>query len=268
LDLRLNTHYYEDFQAYESFVQSRLAGILDNGSSPNRKVRSLEPVTCLSTGYDSTGATAIAAALGVNNALTLDIIVNTVDDNGMRLAKEMGIKCKSAVHPAGQTINNLHMSYEGPLLDTAREFIGTAGFGDDILYAAFEDSLKGSILLDGKLGDGIWDKNCMMQAGMPLGIPYSKSLNEFRVRVGFAHVPVPAIGADFPESIARLSRSKAMKKWSIGGRYDRPIPRRLVEAAGGKRASFGQLKGAANPHPTNFDELKHDALKAMVDRYL
>jgi hypothetical protein len=35
-----------------------------------------------------------------------------------------------------------------------------------------------------------------------------------------------------------------MMPWSIGGNYDRPLPRRIGESAGGPRACFGQLKKA------------------------
>jgi hypothetical protein len=35
-----------------------------------------------------------------------------------------------------------------------------------------------------------------------------------------------------------------MAPWSIGGEYDRPIPRRIVEEAGVERDSFGQSKKA------------------------
>ena len=35
-----------------------------------------------------------------------------------------------------------------------------------------------------------------------------------------------------------------MRPWCVGGAYDRPIPRRIVESAGVERAAFGQTKRA------------------------
>lgn len=265
--LRTNVPSFNDFASYESFMASVLRGIVKNGQSPHRMKASLSPVTCISTGYDSTAVTALGASAGINDALTLDIVVNGVNDCGNDVAKQLGVSCRSFFHPAGQTIDRLRMSYSGDVRRTASEFIGTVGFGDDILYAAFECVLNNKMLFDGKAGDDVWAIDYVGKEGLPISAPYSKSLNEFRLRVGFAHIPAPVIGADFPESIARISRSDEMKRYSIGGNYDRPIPRRLVETAGANRDSFGQAKKAANPHPLNIKKLKYDALCDMVSRY-
>ena len=40
--------------------------------------------------------------------------------------------------------------------------------------------------------------------------------------------------------------SDEMKEWSVGGEYDRPIPRRIVEEAGIARESFGMKKMASS----------------------
>lgn len=266
--LRTNLASFDDFAGYETYVTSVLRGVIANGQSPLRKTASLSPVTCISTGYDSTAVTALGKSVGIDDALTLDITVNGVNDCGDAVAKELGVSCRSFVHPAGQTIDHLHMYYSGDVRNIAAEFIGTVGFGDDILYAAFESVLNGKMLFDGKAGDDVWAIDYVGKEGLPISAPYSKSLNEFRLRVGFAHIPTPVIGADFPEAIARISRSDEMKRYSIGGGYDRPIPRRLAEAAGASRDSFGQDKKAANPHPLNLDELKHNALCDMVNRYV
>ncbi|WP_143534521.1 hypothetical protein [Roseovarius albus] len=266
--LRLNEQIYDRYEDYVGFLRQVLASVFENGADPARSTAVFDPASCISAGYDSPAVTVLAMGLGVNNAFTLDLTVHTVNDSGQEIARDLGVKCTSFVHPAGKVIDNLNMMYEGDLAETAQEFIGTAGFGDDILYAAFESVLPNKILLDGRFGDGIWAKDTMKAAGAPVNISFNKSITEFRLRVGFVLIPVPTIGAEFPESIARISRSKEMQDWSVGGHYDRPIPRRLVEQAGGQRGNFGQKKGAANPNPLNFDDLKLDALKAMVDRYL
>ena len=41
-----------------------------------------------------------------------------------------------------------------------------------------------------------------------------------------------------------ITTSAEMRPWSIGGDYDRPIPRRALEEAGVPRELFGQIKYA------------------------
>lgn len=265
--LRTNIAPFNDFAGYEAFITSVIQGVVKNGRSLQREKASLSPATCISTGYDSTAVTALGKNAAIDDALTLDINVYGANDCGDGVAKQLGVSCRSFLHPAGQTIDHLHMLYTGEVLRIASEFIGTIGFGDDILYSAFEEVLNNKMLFDGKAGDSVWEVNCINKEGLPVTIPYNKSLNEFRLRVGFAHIPAPVIGSDFPEAIARISRSDEMKPYSVGGNYDRPIPRRIVETAGATRESFGQAKKAANPHPLNLDRLKYDALCDMVDRY-
>jgi hypothetical protein len=67
---------------------------------------------------------------------------------------------------------------------------------------------------------------------------------EFRLRVGFIHLPVPCLGATRQPALTLLSNSPEMMPWSIGGNYDRPLPRRIGESAGIPRNCFGQLKKA------------------------
>lgn len=266
IDVKSNLFQLSNFEEYRETLIGVMKGVLDNGRSAKRK-KKLSPATCISTGYDSTAVTALGKQIGINNAFTLDINVNGISDCGVDVAEELNTNCRVFSHPAGQKLDSLKMAYDEKLLVTAREFIGTVGFGDDILYAAFEEFLPNTMMFDGKAGDSVWDKDSVSGPGLPITAPYSKSLNEFRLRVGFAHIPAPAIAAEFPEILARINRQDDMKPYSIGGDYDRPLPRRFAEEAGAHRNSFGQKKRAANPHPLNFDELKHSSLKAMLDRY-
>ena len=79
---------------------------------------------------------------------------------------------------------------------------------------------------------------------------------EYRLRVGFILHPLPLFKASVWESIHKISNSSEMEPWSIGGNYDRPIPRRIVEECGIERQMFGQEKKGAgfNYH---FDNLRY-----------
>jgi len=57
-------------------------------------------------------------------------------------------------------------------------------------------------------------------------------------------LPLAFFGWQHHTGIIRLSRSDEMRKWSIGGSYDRPIPRRIAEEAGIPRTWFGTKKMA------------------------
>jgi hypothetical protein len=74
--------------------------------------------------------------------------------------------------------------------------------------------------------------------------PAGASLAEFRLRVGFVHFPVPQSHHRLLPDLQRLSASVEMVPWRIGGEYDRPIPRRIVEEAGIPRELFAVEKKA------------------------
>lgn len=76
------------------------------------------------------------------------------------------------------------------------------------------------------------------------GDPTGLALTEWRLWVGFIHCPVPFFGVRNIEHIHRISISEDMKPWSVGGDYDRPICRRVVEGAGVERELFGREKNA------------------------
>jgi hypothetical protein len=85
----------------------------------------------------------------------------------------------------------------------------------------------------------------------------------FHLRLPALAVAVPAVGAGDPEQIGVLSRSAEMAQWSIGGDYDRPIPRRIVEEAGVPRQAFALHKLMVTP---SYDALGRG--KTALDGYL
>jgi len=68
------------------------------------------------------------------------------------------------------------------------------------------------------------------------------ALGEFRLRTGFIQFPLACSGALHARAIKAITDSPAMKPWSIGGGYDRPIARRIAEEAGVPRHLFGQIR--------------------------
>ena len=72
--------------------------------------------------------------------------------------------------------------------------------------------------------------------------PGGRALSEPRLHVGFVHLPVPYLTARYFPEIQAISNSADMAPWSVGGSYDRPIPRRIAEEAGVPREVLGQAK--------------------------
>lgn len=68
---------------------------------------------------------------------------------------------------------------------------------------------------------------------------------EFRLIKGVFHCPVPFWGITRVGDLRRISISKEMAPWSLGGNYDRPIARRIIEDAGVPRGNLPSKKNTA-----------------------
>ncbi len=118
--------------------------------------------------------------------------------------------------------------------------LGDAG---DVPFSSFEDVLAGSILTTGF--PNAWDPLWSMGPDVRRHDASGSSLGEFRLRVGFVHVPLPFIGCENHSDISLIGRSAEFDPWRVGGQYDRPIARRIAEVGGIPRHMFGQRKSAA-----------------------
>jgi hypothetical protein len=97
------------------------------------------------------------------------------------------------------------------------------------------------------------------------------SLMEYRLVAGFLQCPVPMIGGRQIADLRRLGRAAELAPWSIGGDYDRPVARRIIEEAGVPRDAFGtQKRGLVmrRPNPKNFlpPELLEDYLRWLREQ--
>ncbi|HET6941989.1 MAG TPA: hypothetical protein VFH89_07505 [Sphingomicrobium sp.] len=223
---------FSGFAEYRAALSRELQQLFDNAAAPARK-RSYRPISTCSSGYDSTACLVLAGELGCRDAVTLALGEGVSDDSGKAIAEQlgMGVKC---------------FERSGPDDDRVSEFVATGMGGEDLAYAAFENDVAGSVLLTGFHGDRIWSKGVAPNDCLERGDVSGSSLGEFRLRCGFVHAPLPFIGALHHRAVAKISESGGMAPWSIGGWYDRPIPRRIAEEAGIKRTEFGQSKKAAS----------------------
>jgi hypothetical protein len=94
------------------------------------------------------------------------------------------------------------------------------------------------------------------------------TLLEFRLRTGFFNFnPLYTAGLHI-STLHAISRSEEMKHWRVGGRYDRPIPRRILEEAGIPRALFGHTKAASAAVDLRSAEALSPAGRADFESYL
>lgn len=257
---------FSGFGEYRAFLSSEIDTLFANAMHPARR-RPLPPLASVSSGYDSTAVAVLARERRCRDAVTIEVEVGGVEDSGRMIGEQLGLTVEEFPHVAGRRVQSLEMAFEGSLRERAREFVATAGLGDDVTFLAFEPVIASRLLLTGAWGDSIWAKNSQVPPGIPVRVRFGKSLIEYRLRMGFAHAPIPFIGGLFPRSILAISNSVEMAPYSVGGFYDRPIPRRIAEGAGIDRRHFGRAKAATSPDPLNHPMLWRDAVGHVMKRY-
>lgn len=258
--------HFSDFDGYVEHLLEVLDRVFRNGAQAARKVP-MTPVTPISSGYDSPAVGSLAARLGQREAVTLDVLVKGKHDSGAEIGRILGLDVERVQHVRGADVPVLAWKVEPARQAELAEFVATAGLGDDVVLTTLEPHLRGKIMLSGAFGDVIWKRASPAAPGLPVRVVFVKSFTEFRLRVGFAFVPVPAIGARYPQAVKRVTRSPEMAPWTLNAPYDRPIARRLIEEAGVPRGSFAKHKAATNPTILNYDDLLRPSFELMVGRY-
>lgn len=239
-----------DYAGYNAFLIKKLSLLAENAHDPARAVH-YRPLTTISTGYDSTACSALATTIGCKEAVS---IVNAreqfgfAQDSGIQIGKLMGLHVQEYKQDAYRSLSGFPEA----------EFAAVGDGGPDVVMAPMEDVFRQRLILTGIHGDTVWERQSKNEVARDIVRHdlHGSTLTEFRLRVGFVHVPVPFIGCINYPSIHKISNSDEMTPWSVGGKYDRPIPRRIVEEMGVERGSFGIRKLAvtasvsANPFET------------------
>ena len=200
-----------------------------------------EPHVSLSSGYDSTAVAVIAAENGCRRVLTFSEGRLTrksgkdTSDSGEANAQRLGMEAAAFDRLAYLKRDDLPEA----------EFLATGASGEDVIMSAYESSLGRGMLLTGSQGNGIWRVGGSTRTDLRRSGLDGASLHEYRLRADFAFVPLPTFGLTQRPSVMAISASEEMKPWSVGGRYDQPISRRIGEEAGLPRGSFAARKHAA-----------------------
>jgi hypothetical protein len=227
---------WRTYEEYRASVTGTIRALVDNAGDVARRAR-FEPVATLSRGYDSPASAALASEAGCADALTFregcaymaDGAVH--DDSGAEIGRVLGLRVREVAYDRAEVPE-----------ETAAE-IAAGGDAFDLKLTALEPHVKGRLLFTGVRGGAAWDVDparpfdpvaCMDPSGTSLG--------EWRVRTGFVHVAPPVIGVSARKRLHAITRSDEMRKWVLGGDYDRPVPRRILEEKGVPREAFGQVK--------------------------
>jgi hypothetical protein len=224
---------FADFEDYRSFLEKNVVAIHTNANNKNRKIR-YSPIATISAGYDSPAASVFAKRIGCDQALTYrdarpGAAADTTD-SGAHIALILGMNVTTLERMHYLSMNN----YSEAECNGPSEFLSLGS------------RLEGRILFTGFNGGAIWDRNNKSVGPSIIRKDTSGAgLTEFRLRVGFIHLPIPFLGCTSHASIHRISTSDEMRPWVLGNKYDRPIARRLVEEAGVDRTMFGMEKRAA-----------------------
>lgn len=264
LDVRLEAFpegpSFATYQEYVDCINTLVARLHKNAVDPSRTIR-YTPLSTLSSGYDSPACTVFAKTVGCRSALTLvkarehynahgSSLADT-EDSGTEIAKYLGVDLIPLRRDAYLERDDYPEA----------EFLATGNGGDDVVIGTAEDHLPGRMLFTGFLGDTLWGPRPIDPAAARNYVytfPAGGTLGEFRLRTGFIHLPIPLLTYPRQPQIARISASEAMAPWRVGGHYDRPIPRRLVEGSGVPRAIYAREKKAVTQPlwlPTDFQAI-------------
>lgn len=261
----LGTRFYS-YDDYKEYLSKKTRDLFDNAVSAKRKRAKYNLMATISKGYDSTAAAVIARENGCQDALTLGVTVYDYNDSGAENGNRLGITVHERGHVLTSDIENLNIAFNEKQQKLAHEFIATDGIGDDVAFLAFEDKIEDSLYLYGAYGDILWRRTPRVPAGMTKQI-FEKSLTEFRLRVGFVACPLISLGSRYSADIYRITNSEELADYRVGGKYDRPIPRKIGEDAGLERMHFGVQRSASSPLILNQREFFSEAMNEVMGRY-
>jgi hypothetical protein len=246
---------------YLSFLQSSTAQLMRNASAGNRDIR-YEPLATVSSGYDSPACAVLAREVGCRRAVTFSASrsdFGSDSDSGGRIGELLDLRTEEFDRD----------QYLGRTDYPEVEFLGVGTGGEDVVMSSLEPALPDTVLFTGFLGDTVWGLSSRTEGSRQYRMTYpaGASLQEFRIRVGFIHFPVPQSHQRLHPWVQRISVSPEMAPWRLGGDYDRPIPRRIAEEAGVPREWFGSSKKAITQPFYQGDDLRKILSPASLESF-
>jgi hypothetical protein len=231
-----------DYQGYVDFMQRTVGRVMTNASDHGRS-RRFEALSSISRGYDSAAVSVLATRAGCEHAVTFlksgdrtGPTTQYMPDDGTELARYLDLEVTAYERQDVRGIEE-----PGPA-----EFFTNPFFSTEVQTPIMGSQLEGRLWMSGRHGEQFWDLDPLasqpwFEDAISMSMAGANS-TEVRLRLGYYHFPVPYTLGVYAPVLNRISRSPEMVPWRIGGSYDRPIPRRLLEEAGVPRPLFGQTK--------------------------
>ena len=222
---------------YRGLLDRGVQDIAANACNESRRLP-YRMLAQISRGYDSTASAALAAAVGCRESVTIhDSRADTPGrDSGEEISRILGMDCR--------VIDRWDYMRRNDPVDAEFAFIT---IGAIPVWSSLENNLAGRIMVTGTQGDVVWGQHRKPPVSPELERPREAKIVgiselEFRLRAGYIPFAPATIGMRHSRAIAAISRSPEMQPWSVGGQYDRPIPRRIAEESQVPRTSFGMTK--------------------------
>ena len=250
---------FSTFDEYHNAMSAALRALRDNATDPAR-TKAYGMVSTISRGYDATAASALCRELGCDTTLTFNRPVKYAEDCGSDIARKMGY-----THVIEGDANEVFTNEQ--------LWEAEAAAGGDIslvVFDVFSKQYTNCMLFMGVRGDSMWDKTAIDRCNENFDYGRMKISNpqnpEHWLRTNTILVSVPLIFGDHWPQIAHVSNLDEMKPYSVGGNYDRPIPRKLVEDMGIERNEFGMSKKGAG-YTCHFDTVGRMARKMSLKSF-
>jgi hypothetical protein len=199
----------------------------------------------LSGGYDSTGVAAFVAQAGGKRAAgfrTARPARSAPDaaDSGERIAAALGLD-----YVAVERLTYLERT------DLAEaDFVATGMAAEDVVFLGLEHEFQHRMVFNGWWAGTEWAEPTRDSWKRVLPITTSGSdFTEFRLRADFIWMPLPVFGAIRTLDAPSLLDRAEMDAFRVGGSYDRPVARRVIEEAGLARGTFATHKRAVSALP-------------------
>lgn len=226
---------FKDFGDYRSFLQRTMAGITMNARDPAR-FQPFEVLCPISKGYDSPTLAVLAREVTPLTTFTFPKDRKGLDDSGEQMASRLDLPCEVVEREA----------YRETQLPEIPFIAGSAGVGD-IAFKAAEHLLQGKLLFNGVGAVPLWVRRRMPPGPeLAVGDGALLGLTEFRLWSGFLNCSVPCWGVRQISDIQAISQSAEMAEWDIGGNYNKPICRRIIEESGIPRGTFATGKSGVS----------------------
>lgn len=234
---------FRSYEHYRSTLARVVKSVVGNAEDARRQ-HPFSPIPSISAGYDSSVIAVLAAEAGCKRALTL----LRYTDDGEELVDYPGEVASTVGLELIEVRRGEWKEGDGDV-EQAALIAATSTTFMDVVMLAYEPHLPSKLLIVGYAGDNVWDANnfrCYRDIVQSAGPISGRSLAEHRLAHGYVIFPVPFIGHTAHPSIFNITNSPEMAEWNIGGSYNRPIARRIVEEAGVRRGSFATKKYAGS----------------------